>query len=84
MANASQGIATLIQPRLLQNTADHKLRDVLQASGCHMDEVVAAACADLAQYMRLKATSNIEQIEALVAEFVAGWAISEHRYMQQL
>jgi hypothetical protein len=77
MANNSDGIAALIQPTLLQRTADYKLQEVLKAASCEMSEVVAASCADLAQYMGLITASHVEKIQALVTELVAGWAISE-------
>ena len=75
MVNSSQGIANIIQPRLLQTTPDNSLRQVLLASRQTMDEIVAASCADLVRYMGITPPSPVEHIQGLVAEFVSGWLI---------
>ena len=53
------------------------LNQKLLASRHDMDEVIAASCADLVQYMGMTPSSSVEQIQGLVAEFVSGWLISK-------
>lgn len=62
---------------LLQRASDNRLRETLEESNCEMDELTAASFGDLIQDMGLTAASDVHEIQALVAEFVAGWAMSK-------